>query len=192
MELRALPLTEKPSYWEKSIEVLEERGIRTITDWETLSPEDLIRLPLVSRKLRNLIQEAIDTQRAQEANDKSDGLHLWNGRVFNDDRLFILDMQIADKGGDEVWAVVTRWNHNGFPPYKVNDFPTQMEAIQFIKKIEPQTPRISLGGKSPSPVPSYIENLAILRANGEQSAYAIYETNKHQERKLILQAMQST
>lgn len=192
MELRALRLTEMPSYWEKSMDVLEERGIRTIADWESLSSEELRHLPLVPRKLRNLIQEAIDAIRAQETIDKSDGLHLWNGRVFNDDRLFILDMQIADKGGDEVWAVVTRWNHDGFPPYKVNDFPTQIEAIQFIKKIEPQTPRVSLGGKSPSPVPSYIENLEILRANGEQSAYAIYEANKHQERKLILQAMQST
>lgn len=183
MLLRHLSLEFKPSSIEQAFDNLASAGIRTVSDWNSSPKERLEQVPCLSRKLLNEINRAI--QQLESAKSEN-SVFLWQGEIFNDDRLFILDLQPAKKGKLDVWAVVTRWNSSGFSPYKVNDFPTKLEAIQFIKKIEPQTPRISLGGKSPEPVPTYLEYLDLLRKNGEPSAYQIHEDNKHQERTLIL------
>ena len=190
MELHLLKLSEEPSYLAESLERLKDQGVKTVEDWEALSPENRLKNPALSRKLIRLFDESIALMRSSQKAAISEPLYLWDGKIFNDDRLFMLDLQPATKGREKVWAVVTRWNQKGFPPYKVNDFTEKIEAIKFLKKIEPQMPRISLGGKSPEETPSYIENLEILKKNGEKSAFAIYEANKHLERTLILEPVQ--
>lgn len=183
MLLKQLDLEFNQSSTEKALDSLAKSGIITVADWKSRSRETLEQIPNLSRKLLNEINRVISTTHSDQ---DLKSVFLWQGEIFNDDRLFILDLQPAKKGNLDVWAVVTRWNSSGFSPYKVNDFPTKLEAIKFIKKIEPQTPRISLGGKSPDPVPTYLEYLDLLRKNGEPSAYQIHEDNKHQQRTLIL------
>jgi len=38
----------------------------------------------------------------------------WQGTVYRDDRVFILDLQLASKGDRQVWAVTTRGTSTGF------------------------------------------------------------------------------
>ncbi len=113
-------------------------------------------------------------------------MRLFEGRVYHDDRLFILDLSPAKKGTVHVWAVTTRRNCERFPPFRVDDFPTEEAAIAFIKCIEPETPRISLGGRGPRPTPSYEEHCAWLRAEGVPSALESRELNKNTQREIII------
>ena len=69
-----------------------------------------------------------------------------------------------------MWAVTTRRNCEGFPPFRVDDFASEEEAIVFIKRVEPETPRISLGGRSPVPTPTYEEHCRQLNQVGVPSA----------------------
>ena len=103
---------------------------------------------------------------------------LYDGELYNDDRLFILDYGIAGEKGEQGWYVVTRRNTERFPPFRVDRFTCESEAIEFIKKAEPETPRISLGGKSPSPIPSYEEHLNWLREDQLPSSMEIHEINR--------------
>ena len=87
---------------------------------------------------------------------------LWHGTMYRDDRVFILDLQLASKGDRQVWAVTTRRNMDGFPPFRVDDFETREKAVEFIQRIEPTTPRISFGGKPLNNPVSYDEYVTIL------------------------------
>lgn len=113
-------------------------------------------------------------------------MNLWQGQLYKDDRLFILDLQLAQKNKQLVWAVTTRRNIDGFPPFRVDDFPTKEEALAFIQKIEPETPRISLGGKSPQHPLEYASYISILCKEGVPSAIQIYEMNKSTRGELII------
>ena len=113
-------------------------------------------------------------------------MKLWHGQAYKDDRLFILDLHQASKGSETVWAVTTRRNINGFPPFRVDDFMSKAEAIAFIQRIEPETPRISLNGASPEQLLPYPEYLMLLKREGLPSAMEIYEINKSTPRKLII------
>ncbi len=88
--------------------------------------------------------------------------------LFHDDRMFVLEITpIESSDGTSVvlapelsgskvkeWAVVTRRNVQGYPPHRVDRFPTQLEAIGFYEKTVVSTPRKSLGEKSPNPIPT--------------------------------------
>ncbi|MFZ2236260.1 MAG: hypothetical protein WAV67_07785 [Dokdonella sp.] len=88
--------------------------------------------------------------------------------LFHDDRMFVLEVTPVEAGDNtsvvlapelsstktREWAVVTRKNVPGFPPHRVDRFPTQAEAIDFYKRTVISTPRKSLGEKSPEPVPT--------------------------------------
>ena len=113
-------------------------------------------------------------------------MHLFEGRVYHGDRLFILDLSPAKKGAASVWAVTTRRNCEGFPPFRVDDFPTEEEAIAFIKRIEPQTPRISLGGRAPTPTLSDEDHCVRLTREGVPSALEIRELNRGTQREIII------
>ena len=117
-------------------------------------------------------------------------MKLWRGVLYKDDRLFILDLHLARKGKETVWAVTTRRNVEGFPPFRVGDFPTMEAAVAFIQQIEPETPRISLGGKSPAEPLPYTEYLAVLQEEGVPSAMQIYEMNKLNRGELIIEEIQ--
>ena len=81
--------------------------------------------------------------------------------LFNDDRMFVLELlpatnrtltsSTSEKRG---WAVITRRNVMGYPPYRSDSFETSQEAEEYYKRIVLETPRLSLGEKSPSPIPT--------------------------------------
>ena len=62
---------------------------------------------------------------------------LYEGELYNDDRLFILDFGVAEEAGKEIWCVVTRRNTRRFPPFRFDKFESESEVIDFIKKVEP-------------------------------------------------------
>jgi hypothetical protein len=91
--------------------------------------------------------------------------------LFHDDRMYVLEVSpvesrdatstVIDLSGDRTrstnpreWAVVTRRNVPGYPPRRVDHFPTKAEAIAYYKRVVVQTPRRSLGEKSPDPTPT--------------------------------------
>ncbi len=99
--------------------------------------------------------------------------------LFHDDRMFVLEIcQIESRDATSTvldlsesivlglsgrnsrtsqpkeWAVVTRRNVPGYPPHRVNHFPTKSEAVAFYKRIVVQGPRKSLEEKSPDPTPT--------------------------------------
>ena len=114
-------------------------------------------------------------------------MYLYEGRVYNDDRLFILDLILTEKDCRTFWAVVARRNHEGFPPFKVDKFNSKEEALTFIRKIEPTTPLISLGGKSPEKPLSYEDYRNKLKEKNVPSAIEIYEQNKDVKREIIVE-----
>lgn len=88
----------------------------------------------------------------------------YNGRQYFDDRLFVLQVVPATKAGASVWAVVTRHNRPGYHPWRVDDFPTLESAHEYVRAVEPGTPRIGLDGQPPnSPIsyPEYCAQLAV-------------------------------
>jgi len=114
-------------------------------------------------------------------------MKLYQGRVYHDNRIFILDLTPAKRENQSVWAVVTRRNCEGFPPFRIDEFNTKDEAIKFIEKLEPTTPLISLDGKSPlTPLP-YVEYCKKLKQEGVPSSLEIFELNKTTQREIILE-----
>ena len=88
--------------------------------------------------------------------------------LFHDDRMFILEITPVESGDNESvvlaanrrpeatkeWAVVTRRNVPGYPPSRVDRFPSRSQAVEFYKTTIVSTPRRSAGEKSPDPVPT--------------------------------------
>ncbi|MGD0532664.1 MAG: hypothetical protein ABSA62_10455 [Methyloceanibacter sp.] len=88
----------------------------------------------------------------------------FDGREYCDDRLFVLELaRVTTRSTTradaptERWAVITRRNVPGFPPFCSDDFESREKAIEYLNGVAPQTPRITLGGRSPNPVPSLSE-----------------------------------
>ncbi|MDO8466794.1 MAG: hypothetical protein Q7S83_01500 [bacterium] len=107
---------------------------------------------------------------------KESGTIKFEGQDYFDDRIFVLylckgtvEIEPGPEGSvwtriyhekapnDYIWCVVTYRNCNRYPLYRVDSFYKKEDAEQYIKKIEPETPLISFGGKpSKSPL-SYEE-----------------------------------
>ena len=115
-------------------------------------------------------------------------MYLWEGVVYKDDRLFILDLTQAKKDGKSVWAVVTRRNHDGFPPVRTDDFESKEQAVEYIRKIEPTTLLISLLGKQPDKALPYDEYCEKLSKEDLPTAIDIYELNKQTKREIIIES----
>lgn len=115
-------------------------------------------------------------------------MYLWEGIAYKDDRLFILDLTQAKKDGKSVWAVVTRRNHDGFPPVRTDEFESKEQAVEYIKKIEPTTPLISLLGKQPDRSLSYDVYCGRLHKEDLPTAMGIYELNKQTKREIIIES----
>jgi hypothetical protein len=84
--------------------------------------------------------------------------------LFKDDRMFVLEVcpittstLASGKPPQKEWGVITRRNVPGYPPYRTDSFPSRSEAVSFYKKIVIETPRVSLGNKSPDPLPTIEE-----------------------------------
>jgi len=118
-------------------------------------------------------------------------MYLYRGRIYHDDRLFILDMVRVRKEDRYVWSVITRRNHAGYPAFRVDKFESRKSAVEFIKKIEPTTPRISLGGNPPQTPLPYSEYCEQLKREGVPSALEIFELNKRTPREIIVEEVES-
>jgi hypothetical protein len=84
--------------------------------------------------------------------------------LFKDDRMFVLEVRpvktsilTSSDPPKEQWGVITRRNVPGYPPHRTDNFPTRSEAAIFYKKVVVETPRVSLGNKSPDPLPTIEE-----------------------------------
>lgn len=81
--------------------------------------------------------------------------------LFKDDRMFVLEVipvttrsLTSSASEKQEWAVITRRNVPGYPLHRSDTFPSRTEAIEYYKKVVVETPRVSLGNKSPVPPPS--------------------------------------
>ena len=97
----------------------------------------------------------------------------FDGQEYYDDRLFVLELaQVTTRSLTQIeaprqrWAVITRRNVPGYPTSRSDDFGTREGAVHFVHQIAPTTPRISLGGKSPTPEPTLAEYKAWLLSCG--------------------------
>ena len=98
----------------------------------------------------------------------------FDGDLYHDDRMFVLYIARCDvrQRGDgfvdwtiyhrqapteAFWALVMYRNTRRYPAVMVDGFPTRDEAEEWKRRVEPAVPRISLGGRSPTPPPSYEE-----------------------------------
>ena len=71
----------------------------------------------------------------------------YEGESYLDDRLYILELRRARVSGETKISVTTFRNVRHYAPTRTDDYDHMNDAVDFIKKIEPQTPLISLGGK---------------------------------------------
>jgi hypothetical protein len=111
----------------------------------------------------------------------------FNENKYFDDRIFVLylckgtvKIEPNDDGAvwttiyhesppsDHIWCVVTYKNIQIYPIYRVDSFHNKEDAIAYIKQIEPETPLISLGGKSPENPMQYDEYVEWKKKNNLQ------------------------
>jgi len=97
----------------------------------------------------------------------------FDGEFYNDDRMFVLYVcKCLISEDDNIvkttiyheedpkncrWCVVTFRNVVRYRAFRVDTFDTEEEARKYAAHVEPQTPLVSLGGRSPKPFPSYDE-----------------------------------
>lgn len=81
--------------------------------------------------------------------------------LFKDDRMFILEVCPVTTSPltsidppKKQWGVITRQNVLGYPPHRTDSFQTRSDAVSFYKKVVVETPRVSLGNKTPDPLPT--------------------------------------
>ncbi len=125
----------------------------------------------------------------------------FEGQEYFDDRLFVLylckgtvEIETGEDGlvwtriyheedpKKHVWCVVTYRNCNRYPLYRIDSFYKKEDAQQYIKEVEPETPLISLGGKSPAAPLSHKEYKTWKEENGLndynwRSMYSLDGTN---------------
>lgn len=111
----------------------------------------------------------------------------WSGS-YRDDRMYVMRVTTdfrKNYDDDSVQAaftipeaseslkaalVITYRNVPSLPAIRVDNFPTTQEALAYIRGVEPNCPRVSLGGQSPEPTPSWQEHLSWLHEHGLKSA----------------------
>ena len=120
-----------------------------------------------------LIEHYLVTGKGEYPGQESEFYFEYAPHEYHDDRLFVLELARVTtrsltraEAPVERWAVITRRNVPGFPPFRSDDFGSREEALQYLYKIAPLTPRVSLGGCSPVPPPSLPEFKAWLAASG--------------------------
>ena len=107
----------------------------------------------------------------------------YQGDQYFDDRLYVLylckgkvdpesDGLIAttiyhdQAPADSIWCVVTYKNCNRYPLNRIDSFYKKDDAIAYLKLIEPETPLISLEGKSPQNPVAYDDYVLWKKKNG--------------------------
>jgi hypothetical protein len=90
---------------------------------------------------------------------------LFQGELFNDDRMFVLHIARCTSRGrygitstqvhhevipqDARWCLVTYRNTLEYPPVRVDHFNSLEGARAYLERVEPIVPLISLGGRAP-------------------------------------------
>lgn len=94
----------------------------------------------------------------------------FNGEIYNDDRMFVLhvckctvdiDADVIsttiyheDAPENHKWCIVTYRNVTRYMATRVDHFDSEREAVDYMKKVEPDVPLISFDGRSPhNPLP---------------------------------------
>jgi hypothetical protein len=112
------------------------------------------------------------------------------GYPYRDDRMFVLGIEtnfekLRTEGGvggyvsslngrrepdpNSPVLLATYRNTINLPSIRVDEFKTYIEACEYVRRVEPTCPRLSLGGEGPQPTPSWDEHLAWLHSNGLRS-----------------------
>ncbi len=82
---------------------------------------------------------------------------------YFDDRVYVHEINRGTSrsllGGEsrQTWAVIARRNVHRYPPVSIAEFDTFAEADEFLRRVLPATPRVSLGHRPPDPLPSWEE-----------------------------------
>lgn len=91
--------------------------------------------------------------------------YFFNDRQYNDDRMFVMFLARCTISEDEEfiitkihyenilpnfkWCVATFRNVERYTAYRVDSFDSELEALEYLEAVEPETPLISLNGHSP-------------------------------------------
>lgn len=130
----------------------------------------------------------------------------FQGQSYFDDRLYVLYLckataKINSDGlvsstiyheGPPVksnWSIVTYSNCIRYPIFSIKLFDSNTKAMAYIRRIEPETPLISLHGKSPANPVSYEEYLGWKKNNNfkEYDYRAMYAPGGSNLREIIVQ-----
>lgn len=104
---------------------------------------------------------------------------MWfNTKRYYDDRIYVYDLTQTRINGHEIWEVIARLNRDDYPVHSSYEFDAKSKAVEFIKKKEPATPRITLDGRAPYFQLSYEEYSKELKEAGIHSAIEIYKRNE--------------
>ena len=111
----------------------------------------------------------------------------WSGK-YRDDRMFVMRItkgasrsvdgivetltgpKPAGAGWVESILLITYRNVPSLPATRTDDFQSMDDAVQYVKRVEPTCPRVSLGGRVPEPTPTWTEHLDWLHGLGLRSA----------------------
>lgn len=94
-------------------------------------------------------------------------LYLCKGKIVEEpDGVIVTTIYHEQAPLEYIWCVVTYRNCTRYPAYRVDSFHKKEAAVAYIKAVEPETPLISLGGKSPDPKPTYEEYQEWKQKNG--------------------------
>ena len=96
--------------------------------------------------------------------NKLNGVESFNGKIYYDDRLFLLHLCLGtfEMEGDMVtttiyhenpppdakWCLVTYRNCDNYPAFNVLHFKTKEDAVIYMESVESTTPLVSNGGQS--------------------------------------------
>src|SRR5262245_54616548 len=107
----------------------------------------------------------------------------FEGQDYNDDRIYVLHLCrcTVDNAGQALertvihhesppenakWCLATFRNTERYPAVRIDRFDSVEEARAYMEKIEPTTPLVSLGGRSPSAPLSYDKFVAWKQSHG--------------------------
>ena len=91
-------------------------------------------------------------------------------RVDGDRKEAITGLKPQAQGWTETVLLLTYRNVPSLPAVRSDSFDSLEEAIEYVKRVEPTCPRISLDGGSPEPTPSWQAHLEWLQGLGLPSA----------------------
>ncbi len=106
-----------------------------------------------------------------------------DGIRYLDDRMYILTVvrciggrpvpsdPLGSGEGGPYWLVSTRRNVPGLRVTRGDAFDTREEAIAYMEELEVATPRVSLDGRAPDPLPSLEAHRRWLQENNLKPSY---------------------